>query len=439
MQISAAVNKKQPKGLYLLFASEMWERFSYYSIRGLFVLYLTDALSFDVPRAANLYGTFTSLVYLSPLLGGYLADRYMGKRAAIILGGILMAAGQFVMGGGTTAFVYTAMGLIIMGNGFFKPNISSLLGDLYEKNDIRRDAGFTYFYMGINLGAFLANLTAGTIGERIGWVYGFSTAGIGMLIGLGIFIWGQNKFLDGKGHAPKFYREGAAKEEQKTAAKLDAPMTTQDYQKMAVVFMMAFFAIFFHALFEQKGAALNLFARDHINRVIFGWEIPATWFQSFNPMFIVMFAPLFSKLWVDLGRKGKEPGVGGKFMMAFWLMGIGYLVLLIAAIMLGPGVKMGMFWLILAYFFFTMGELCLSPVGLSMVTKLSPPKFVSLLMGVWFLSNAAANKVAGFYSGFISAWPLEKFFLWLLVAAVFASALLFVMIKPMTKWMHGVK
>ena len=438
MQISATVNKKQPAGLYLLFAAEMWERFSYYSIRGLFVLYLTSVLSFDVQRASNLYGTFTSLVYLSPLLGGYLADRYMGKRAAIILGGILMAAGQFVMGGGSIGFVYTAMGLIILGNGFFKPNISSLLGELYEKNDVRRDIGFTYFYMGINLGAFMANIIAGTIGEKVGWVYGFSTAGIGMVIGLVIFIWGQNKFLDGKGRAPKFYRD-EAKAEHKAAAKIDAPLTKEDWQKVAVVFIMAFFAIFFFILFEQKGASLNFFARDHIDRTFFGWEVPVTWFQSFNPLFIVLFAPLASKLWLSMAKMGREPGIPGKFMIAFWLIGFGYLVLLVAAMMLGPGVKMGMLWLIMAYFFFTMGELCLSPVGLSMVTKLSPAKFVSLLMGVWFLSAAAANKVAGFYSGYIAVWSLEKFFLWLVVAAVFASALLFVMIKPVTKWMHGVK
>ena len=438
MQISATVNKRQPAGLYLLFASEMWERFSYYSIRGLFVLYLTEALSFSVPKATNLYGTFTSLVYLSPLLGGYLADRYMGKRAAIILGGILMAAGQFVMGGGTVSFVYTAMGLIILGNGFFKPNISSLLGDLYEKNDVRRDVGFTYFYMGINLGAFLANLIAGTIGEKIGWIYGFSTAGVGMIIGLVIFIWGQNKYLDGKGHAPKYYKD-AAKAEHKAAPKTDAPLTKEDWQKIAVVFILAFFSIFFWTVFEQKGASLNLFAKYHINRVVFGWEIPATWFQSFNPLFIVLFAPLASKLWLSLAKVGREPSTPGKFMWAFWLIGAGYLVLLFAAMMLGPGIKMGMVWLILAYFFFTMGELCLSPVGLSMVTKLSPAKFVSFLMGVWFLSTAAANKVAGFYSGFIAEWPLQKFFLGLVIAPLAASVLLFVLLKPIKKWMHGIK
>lgn len=434
MHTDATANQRQPAGLYLLFATEMWERFSYYSIRGLFVLYLTSALAFDTPRATNLYGTFTSLVYLSPLLGGYMADRYFGKNISIIIGGILMAAGHFIMGMGTIGFVYAAMGLIIMGNGFFKPTISSLLGELYEKNDARRDAGFTYFYMGINLGAFIANLVAGTIGEKVGWIYGFWCASAGMIIGLAVFLWGKDKFLQGKGKPP--VRVKAA---DKSSIKKEEPLTREEWQKIAVIFIMAFFAIFFFSVFEQKGAALNLFARDHINRHIFGWEMPATWFQSFNPLFIIMFAPLASKLWISLAKIGREPSLPGKFMWAFWCIGVGYIVLLLAAMQLGPGVKMGMIWLILAYFLFTIGELCMSPVGLSMVTKLSPPKFVSLMMGTWFLANAAASKFAGFYSGYIASWTLPKFFTWLVVAPFAASALLFFLLKPIKKWMHGVK
>ncbi|MDR1684371.1 MAG: peptide MFS transporter [Elusimicrobiota bacterium] len=433
------MSQKQPKGLYLLFVTEMWERFSYYSIRGLFVLYLTQILAFDTPRATGLYGTFTSLVYLSPLLGGYMADKWMGKNAAIIFGGLLMAIGQFIMGLGSVGIVYTAMGFIILGNGFFKPNISSLLGDLYQQNDPRRDSAFTIFYMGINLGAFMANLIAGTIGEKFGFMYGFWCAGVGILLGLVIFIWGKGKYLDGAGKAPKHYAMADAGKAQGPKT----PLTTAEKQRIAVIFIMAFFAIFFHAVFEQKGAALNLFARDYIDRTLtigaWSWEIPTTWFQSFNPLFIILFAPVFSKLWVSLNKKGKEPTVMGKFMWAFWLIAFGYVVLLVAAMKLGPGVKMGMAYLILAYFFFTIGEICLSPVGLSLVTKLSPAKFVSFLMGVWFLSNAAANKVAGFYSGYIHDWPLTKFFLWLMVAPLAAALLLFMLRKKIEKWMHGVR
>ncbi len=434
--------QKQPAGLYLLFATEMWERFSYYSLRGLFVLYLTKALAFDIPRATNLYGTFTSLIYLSPLIGGYVADKWFGKRASIILGGILIAIGQFVMGLGGIGAVYAAMGFIIMGNGFFKPNISSIVGDLYEKNDPRRDSGFTLFYMGINLGAFLANLIAGTIGETIGWFYGFATAGVGMIVGLCIFLWGQNKYLQGKGYSPRHYRKELPAAQQKEEKK-DEPLTKEGKQKLAVIFIMAFFSIFFWSVFEQKGAALNLLAANNVDRVInfFGhsWEMPATWFQSFNPMFIILFAPVMSKLWISLNKFGKEPSSPAKFMWAFWLIAIGYGVLLLAAMRLGPGIKMGMIWLIGAYFFFTLGELCLSPVGLSLVTKLSPPKFISLLMGIWFLANAAANKVAGFYSGFIASMPLDKFFTWLMLTPVAAAVLLIILMKPIEKWMNGVK
>ncbi len=432
--------KSQPSGLYLLFATEMWERFSYYSLRGLFVLYLTKALAFDVPRATNLYGTFTSLIYLSPLLGGYIADKWFGKRACIILGGILIALGQFVMASGGVSAVYTAMGLIILGNGFFKPNISSIVGELYEKNDPRRDSGFTLFYMGINLGAFMANLIAGTLGEKVGWVYGFSTAGVGMLVGLGIFLWGQNKYLQGKGKAPKYYAMQAQKEQKKAP---QGPLTKEEKHRIAVIFIMAFFSIFFWSVFEQKGAALNLLAHDYVDRTIhifsWSWEIPATWFQSFNPMFIVLFAPMFSKLWVSLAKKSKEPTIPAKFMIAFWLIALGYGVLLLAAILLGPGIKMGMLWLIAAYFLFTMGELCLSPVGLSMVTKLSPPKFISILMGIWFVATSAANKLAGFYSGFIASMTLDNFFTWLALTPLAASVLLAFLIKPINKWMHGIR
>jgi POT family proton-dependent oligopeptide transporter len=481
MSETAVVKKGQPKGLYLLFATEMWERFSFYAMRGLFVLYLTQVLAFEVPKATNLYGTFTSLIYLSPLLGGYLADKLLGKRCCIIVGSLLMAAGNFVMAMGSIGFVYTAMGLIIIGNGFFKPNISSIVGELYEQNDARRDAGFTIFYMGINLGALIANLVAGTIGEKVGFMYGFWCASAGMIIGLVLFIWGQNKFLEGKGMKPEnvskadwqkagliclalfvicllvwkigfWYTAGilalcyGAKylyDKSKNKIKETPALTMDEKKRIAVIFIMAFFAIFFFSVFEQKGAALNLFARDFIDRTIsigsWSWEIPTTWFQSFNPLFIVLFAPVASKMWIEMAKVGKEPTTPGKFMWAFWAIGLGYLVLLIAAMKLGPGVKMGMVWLIMAYFLFTMGELCLSPVGLSMVTKLSPAKFVSILMGIWFLANASANKIAGFYSGFISTWPLTKFFLWLMVAPLAASVVLWLLKGKINKWMVGVK
>ncbi len=443
MQDAMTVKEKQPAGLYLLFATEMWERFSYYAMRGLFVLYLTQALGFASDKASNLYGTMTSLIYLSPILGGFIADKYWGQRKAIIVGAFFIIAGQFVMGLHGVSFMYTAMGLLVIGNGLFKPNISTIVGTLYEKNDTRRDAGFTIFYMGINLGAFLCNLIAGTLGEKVGWRWGFWTAGIGMIIGLIIFIWGKDKFIAGKGLAPEKNKEIKAEIKEEVKKTGSDKLTKDEWQRVAVIFILAFFSIFFWTAFEQAGAALNLFAYQYTDRVInfFGhtWEMPATWFQSFNAMFIIMFAPVFSKMWISLAKKGKEPSTPAKFMVALWLLAVGFGIMVLGAMAMGPGIKIGMYYLALTYLFHTFGELCLSPVGLSMVTKLAPAKFVSLLMGVWFLANAAANKLAGTYSSLFGKIDNVQFFLWLVIAPLAASFVLMALIKPLKKWMHGIK
>ena len=431
------VKQKQPAGLYLLFATEMWERFSFYSLKALFILYLTKELLVSKEQASAYYGNLMSLIFLSPLIGGYIADRWIGKRASIIIGALCIIAGQFCMGQGSLHAVFVAMGLIVAGNGFFKPNISSIVGDLYEKNDPRRDSGFTIFYMGINLGSFLAGLIAGTLAHKFGWVYGFGSAAVGMIFGLVLFLWGKDKYLQGKGKAPKNYVRQETKKEVS-----NAPLTKDEKQRIAVIFIMAFFSIFFWAIFEQKGAALNLIAEEHVNRVInfFGkpFEIPTAWFQSVNPLFIMLFAPVFSKLWVSLAKKGKDLSIPAKFMVAFWLIALGYIILLTASIVCGNN-KMGIFWIIGAYFMFTMGELCLSPVGLSMVTKLAPVKFISLLMGTWFLGTSVAGKLAGVYSGFIEKMSLTEFFTWPVITPIVASLILLVLIKPINRWMHGVK
>ncbi|MBQ4493442.1 MAG: peptide MFS transporter [Elusimicrobiaceae bacterium] len=430
--------QKQPAGLYLLFATEMWERFSFYSLKALFILYLTKELLLSKEVASGYFGTLMSLIFLSPLIGGYIADKWIGKRASIIIGALCIIAGQLCMGQGSLHAVFVAMGLIVAGNGFFKPNISSIVGDLYEKNDPRRDSGFTIFYMGINLGSFLAGLIAGTLAAKYGWAYGFGSAAVGMLFGLVLFVWGKDKYLQGKGKAPKYYVK-TTKTKQEVS---NAPLTKEEKQRIAVIFIMAFFSVFFWAIFEQKGAALNLIADEHVNRVInfFGkpFEIPTAWFQSVNPLFIMLFAPVFSKLWVFLGKKGKDLSVPAKFMVAFWLIALGYVILLTATSVCGDN-KMGIFWIIGAYFMFTMGELCLSPVGLSMVTKLSPVKFISLFMGIWFLANSAAGFLAGKYSGKLDTMTLQQFFTWPVITAFGASIILLVLIKPINKWMHGVK
>ena len=387
------IQSKQPAGLWLICAAEAFERFSYYAMRALLILYFVFALKMERGDASSLYGTFTGLVYLSGLVGGYVADKFIGQKLGIIYGALMIIVGQFLLGFENVGIIYTALGFLIMGNGFFKISVTTLVGTLYEKNDPRRDGGFTYFYMFVNLGAFFAGIIGGGIGERLGWRYGFWTAGLAMIIGLLIFLWGKEKYFKGKGDKPV----KIAAEEKKKQPKV--PLTPEEKKKVAVIFILAFFVIFFWTAFEQAGAALNLFAYENTNRMInfFGWhwEVPATWFQSLNPVFVVFFAPLFSKLWVDLAKRGKEPSTPGKFVWALWLLAAGYGVLLLAAMQMGPGIKVNMFYLVFAYAAMTMGELCLSPVGLSLVTKLAPVHFVGILMGVWKTANAISNKLAG--------------------------------------------
>lgn len=430
------IQERQPAGLWLICAAEAFERFSYYAMRALLILYFIYALKIERAEAANLYGSFTSLVYLSGLIGGYVADKFIGQKQAIIWGALMITAGQFLLGFENIGIIYSALGLLIMGNGFFKISISTLVGSLYQKNDPRRDGGFTYFYMAVNLGAFLAGIIGGGIGEKLGWKYGFWTAGVAMLIGLGIFLWGKEKYFKGVGDKPK----KLSKEEKKAAVKV--PLTSEEKKKITVIFILAFFVIFFWTAFEQSGAALNLFAFENTNRMInlfgFSWEIPATWFQSLNPVFVVLFAPLFSKMWIDLAKRGKEPSTPAKFVWALWLLALGYVVLLLAAMQMGPGIKVSMFYLVFAYAAFTTGELCLSPVGLSLVTKLAPLQYVGILMGVWKLANAAANKLAGVYSSYFGVISNQAFFGGLIAGPVVAALILIIIMKPIKKWMGDI-
>lgn len=477
-----AVKTKQPAALWLLFATEMWERFSYYAMRGILILYMVYLLQMDKTGAANLYGTFTSLVYLSTLLGGFLADRYLGQKGATVLGGIFIAAGMFVMGIPTVSMLYTAMGLIVLGNGFFKPNVTAIVGQLYEKNDARRDGGFTIFYISVNIGAFFGPLAVGSLANSGNYQWAFWIAGLGMVMGLITFLAGAKKFLTGKGDAPQqkptfykdpaiwaiflavplitlymkgyeplsmglfillgggyyFYSKKATRSQGQTA-----PLTTIEKQQIAVIGILAFFSIFFWTAFEQAGAALNLFAQEYTNRVIhlFGWqwEVPTAWFQSLNPLYIVIFAPVFSRLWIELAKKGKDPSAPAKFVISLWLLSLGFAILLAGAFALIGNAKISLFYLAFTYLFHTFAELCISPVGKSMVTKLAPERYVSLLIGVWYLSNAAANKLAGVYSGYFGKISNVQFFTWLVVVPLLVSGLLMLCMKPIKRWMHGVR
>jgi POT family proton-dependent oligopeptide transporter len=387
-------SKKHPPGLYLLFATEMWERFSYYGMRALLVLYLTTAvmnggLGVNESTAMAIYGFFTGAVYITPMVGGYLSDRFLGRRRAITIGGILMALGNFsLFASQSMTALYIGLGLLIIGNGFFKPNISTLVGELYGENDSRRDGAFTIFYMGINIGAFFAPLVVGLMSYQ----YGFLTAAIGMVIGQLIFNLLGNRYLGDLG------KEAVGKPQAASTEKAAGPLTAREKKRTAAIVILAVFVIAFWAAFEQAGSSLTLYADKQIDRDVFGFTVPTPWFQSLNPLFIVILAPIISALWIKLGNsKRGDLKTPTKMALGLITVGLGFLVLLPAVMHTGNDevMKAHILFMIVTYFLHTLAELMISPVGLSMVSKIAPIKLASLLMGVWLASSAVANMVAG--------------------------------------------
>ncbi|MCQ6265979.1 peptide MFS transporter [Fictibacillus sp. WQ 8-8] len=410
--IQLQTKKKHPPGLYLLFFTEMWERFSYYGMRAILVLYLTKSLisgglGMSDSVAMSIYGFFTGAVYFTPMIGGYLTDRFLGKRLAITIGGVTMALGNLVLFANQSKPAFFAgLALLIIGNGFFKPNISTLVGDLYSKNDARKDAAFTIFYMGINIGAFFSPLIVGFLAEdffkttvngveHFGFKFGFLAAAIGMIIGQLLFNFLGNKFLGDIGKKPV----GAAQNTVSDNVK-KKPLTKVEKNRVKVIVILTFFVIFFMAGFEQAGSSLTLYTDKFIDRTVFGWTVPTSWFQSLNPLFIVIFAPIISILWVKLSKskRGDLP-TPTKMAIGMMLLGAGFAVLVPALIQTGTGdssaVKANMIFMVLTYFLHTIGELCLQPVGLSMTSKLAPVKLASLMMGVWLAGSGFANILAG--------------------------------------------
>ncbi len=440
----AAAKSNHPKGLFFLFFTEMWERFSYYGMRAIFILFMTKVLMIQDADASQIYGSYTGLVYLTPLLGGYLCDKFLGNRQSIIIGGMLMALGQFLMflsassGGGATGISIMWAGLtsIIIGNGFFKPNISTMVGQLYPAGDRRIDSAFTIFYMGINLGAFFSPLVCGSMDFK----WGFLAACIGMIVSLICFVLFQKKYLiseEGKeiGLPVKkldlknilviigsigiiFFMLNFKQMFQSDVEIIsyfiygamllmpiiilsDKSLTTLERNRIIVIFILAFFVIFFWGAFEQAGASLTLFADRQTERTVFGWEMPASYFQSINPLAVIVLAPILTIVWGFLYARKLEPSSPKKMAMGLTLVALGYVVIAIAVKGLGLGEKVSMYWLISLYVIHSIGELCLSPIGLSMVSKLAPLRLSSLMMGTWFLANAAANKFAGTLSALI--------------------------------------
>ncbi len=422
-----------PKGLFVCFATEMWERFSYYGMRALLILYLTKHWEFTDTTSYLIYGAYTSLVYIMPVFGGMLADQILGSKKAVTYGAILLVFGHLGMTVESSEQVfYLSLALIVSGVGFLKPNISTMVGALYEEGDPRRDSGFTIFYMGINVGAFTATLLCGYLGEEIGWAYGFGAAGIGMLLGLIIFLWGQ-KYLEGLAEPPsnKYMTKinGISYENWAYISGVVMVLITwflvqnsqlvgqllggfgvifigawlfyallkcapEERDRLIVVGILILFSLIFWALFEQAGSSLNILTDRGVDRVIFGWEVPASMFQSLNAGFIFTIAPLFALLWIALAKRNMEPSTPIKFSIGIVFVGLGFLAL-VYGMKSSEGLQTGVFWIILIYLLHTLGELCLSPVGLSSVTKLSPQRIVGFMMGMWFFASAAGNYVAG--------------------------------------------
>ena len=483
-----------PRALSTLFFTEMWERFSYYGMRALLILFMTASvadggLGFNTARAGAVYGLFTAFAYMMALPGGWIADRLVGQRRAVLVGGILIALGNFSVAVDSMTTFYLGLGLIILGTGLLKPNVSAMVGELYPEGGARRDAGFSIFYMGINIGAFLAPLLAGFVGEKIDWHLGFACAGVGMTLGLIQYALG-GKYLGSAGLNPDtgdaptlsrnrrnlvigvgvlgmivvgLYLAGVTVEQvapgttvlilSVTAAYflyvlLFGGLTLIEKKRVGAIAVLFLSAAIFWSGFEQAGSSLNLVAAQLTNRVVLGWEVPASWLQSVNPLLIIAFAPVFAWLWVYLSSRKLEPSSPAKFASGLVLLGAGFAVMIVASVRSAQGVLVSPMWLVVTYFLHTAGELALSPVGLSVVTKLAPHRMVGQMMGIWFMASSLGNLIAGQIAGRIgagegagseiSASATVTIFTVVTVFTVGYGVLLALFVKPARKLMAGV-
>lgn len=468
-----------PRGLATLFLTEFWERFSYYGMRALLILFMTatvaeGGLGFSVAKSGAIYGVYAGMVYLVTLPGGWIADRIVGQRRAVLYGGLIIACGHYCLAIPSLKTFYLGLVLIVMGTGLLKPNVSTIVGQLYPPNDVRRDAGFSIFYMGINLGAFVAPLACSYLGEEINWHYGFGLAGIGMTLGVIQYVLGW-KNLPGVGLPPK--DNTGARRQLAIAAGVVAVLvllgaglvssgwvsvTAHEISRAFGVALAAvaigmfgwlfksgnwtpverlrLFAVFafflasslFWALFEQAGSTLNLFAERNTNRSLFG-GFPAGWFQAEEPLFIILLAPVFAWLWVRLGKR--DPSTPSKFAAGLVFAGLGFVLLVPVA----GRTHNSPLWLTGTYFLLTLGELCVSPVGLSVTTKLAPARVAGLMMGFWFLSDSVGNYIGGTLASFYQTIPLPHLFGGVGAVALLAGFLMFMLVSPIKKLMGGVK
>jgi POT family proton-dependent oligopeptide transporter len=479
-----------PAGLTTLFFTEMWERFSYYGMRGLLVLFLKASIedggfALSAVTATAIYGLYTSSVYLIGLPGGWIADRILGYRRAVFLGGVIIAAGHFSMALGWVVSFYLGLVLIVIGTGLLKPNVSAIVGDLYPEGGARRDAGFSVFYMGINLGAFIGPLLCGYLGEKVNWHLGFAAAGVGMVFGLIQYRLGLKRLgtagtrdidPEERGRAVRMLfsgiglvvligavlwvlnSQGTVSLSPKSVAEsmgyviAALAVTYFGYQlifggfnaiekkRIVVILVLFIAATMFWCGFEQAGSSMNLFAKDHTNRVFFGSEMPASWLQSVNALMIICLAPVFGSLWLKLGER--QPSLPAKFALGLIQLGVGFAVLAWASVYAGNESdphKVSAAWLIATYFFHTTGELCLSPVGLSAMTKLSPAKLVGQMMGIWFLATSFGNLMAGLLAGKMESMGLVQLFSAVAMWTAALGLVLLLISRPVKRLMGGVE
>lgn len=423
-------------GLYVLFMTELWERFSYYGMRAILVLFLVSEVTSDNPgygwtdaEALALYGWYTMLVYLASIPGGILADRLLGAKKSVMVGGLLLCAGHGILAIESLYAFYAGLGLIIAGVGCLKPNISTMVGSLYPPGDDRRDKGFTIFYIGINIGAFLASLIVGFVGETYGWHYGFGLAGIGMALGQIFYVWGQ-RYLQGVG-------DFIGQKENRDNAAFNRPLTAVEKDRMKVMFLSFLIIIVFWGAFEQAGGLMNLYANEKTDRMLGGFEIPASWFQSLNPFFIITLGTVIAGFWASWRQKGKESSSLFKMAVGVIIMGWGFLFMTGASLQYASAGESAMYWLVLAYLFHTVGELCASPVALSFITKLAPVKYASFMMGAYFAATGLGNKVAGLLGEASGEAGELQIFTGIAIFCTIAGFLVLALLKPLKRLTHG--
>jgi len=425
-----------PRGISTLFFTEMWERFSYYGMRAFLILYMTASaakggLGFSDSHAASIYGTYTGSVWAAAIFGGLIADRWLGQYRSVLFGGAIIALGHFALAFKALPFFYAGLSLIVAGTGLLKPNVSTMVGALYEDGDERRDAGFSIFYMGINLGAFLGPILAGYLAQRVDWHAGFAAAGIGMTLGLIQYVGGRNRLKPAMERIGR--RAETAADRMHTAGSIG--FTRSEWKRIAAIVIFFIFASVFWGAYEQAGSTLNLFADRYTLLTVFGFSFPSSWFQAVPAIFVVLLAPVFAWLWLKLGDN--EPSSPTKFGLGLLFAGLAFLLLIPAGMIVqNTGMRVSPWWLVVSYLVQEFGELCLSPVGLSLVTKLAPVRIVGLMMGVWFLSVSVGDKLAGFTAGFFSTMPLPTLFGWVAGVSLAAAAVMFLIVRPIQKLMQ---